>query len=162
MNGYNLTDRQKELLRKLVRCVREEGSEEPISASYTLGQRCIQFFDGTTLEYQGDLFGDLDALCDVDLMGVRYNERGNKLYNIKQAGYDAVDSDFEVPQPIASRIPLTGDDKIAVGIPEQLMLHFKRQISDSWRYKDPPVQIQESLARFRQEHPDPSKVCVIK
>jgi len=97
MNGYNLTDKQKELLRKLVRCVREEGLEQPISASYTFGQRCIQFFDGTTLEYQGDLFGDLDALCDEDLMSFRYNERGNKLYNIKQAGYDAVDNNFGTP-----------------------------------------------------------------
>jgi hypothetical protein len=97
MNGYNLTDRQKELLRKLVKCVSEEGAEEPISASYTFGQRCIQFFDGTTLEYQGDLFGDLDALCDEDLMSFRYNERGNKLYNIKQAGYDAVDNNFGTP-----------------------------------------------------------------
>ena len=125
MNGYNLTDRQKELLRKLVRHIREDKLKEPISVSYTLGQRCIRFFGGETFEYQGDLIGDLDALCDVDLMGFRYNERGNKLYNIKQAGSDAVDSNFTVPQPIASRTPLTGDDKIAVGIPEQLMLHFQ-------------------------------------
>ena len=97
MNGYNLTDRQKELLRKLVKCVSEEGAEQPISASYTFGQRCIQFFDGTTLEYQGDLFGDLDALCDEDLMSFRYSERGNKLYNIKKAGYDAVDNNFGTP-----------------------------------------------------------------
>lgn len=97
MNGYNLTDRQKELLRRLVRCVREEGSEEPISASYTFSQRCIQFFDGTTLEYQGDLFGDLDALCDAGLMGARYSQKGTKLYSIRQAGYDAVDNDFGAP-----------------------------------------------------------------
>jgi len=97
MNGDNLTDQQKELLRKLVRCV-EEGAEPPISVGFISGQRCIRFSDGTTLEHQqGDLIGDLDALCDADLMRVRYSEKGTKLYSIKQAGYDAVDNDFKAP-----------------------------------------------------------------
>jgi len=39
------------------------------------------------------LIGDLDALCDAGLMGFRW-EKGSRLYNTKQAGYDAVDSDF--------------------------------------------------------------------
>lgn len=152
MNGYNLTDRQKELLRKLVKHVREEKLKEPIAPVGTDQGYFIPLRGGGSFEHPGDLIGDLDALCDAGLMGVRYSKRGNELYSIRQAGYDAVASDFEIPQPVASHTLLTGHDKMAVGIPEQLMLYFERQISDSWRHKDPPVQIQESLARFRQEH----------
>ncbi|MCP4614781.1 MAG: hypothetical protein GY845_39375 [Planctomycetes bacterium] len=45
-----------------------------------------------------NLIGDLDALCNVDLMGVRYNNQGNEIYTVKQAGYDAVRNNFVMPE----------------------------------------------------------------
>jgi hypothetical protein len=100
MNGYDLTDRQKELLRKLVRYIRERKLTEPIAPVSTDQGYFIWFRGGGSLEHQGDLVGDLDALCDAGLMRVRW-EKSKRLYNVKQAGYDAVDSDFEVPPSYA-------------------------------------------------------------
>ena len=95
MNGYNLTDAQKELLRKLVRCVREGKLEEPL---LPIGTQTGYFFQVPGEENIGFKWtGDLDALCDANLMSFRWNrKRTNRLYGIKQAGYDAVDNDFEV------------------------------------------------------------------
>jgi hypothetical protein len=96
MNGYNLTDKQKELLRKLVRYIRERKLTEPIAPVSTDQGYFIWFRGGGSLEHQGDLVGDLDALCDAGLMKVRW-EKGKRLYNVKQAGYDAVDNNFGAP-----------------------------------------------------------------
>jgi hypothetical protein len=108
MNGYNLTNRQKELLRRLVRYITEGGLREPISAGYFSGQRYIYFDGGERCEYQGDLYSDLDALYGNDLLGVRYNKQGNPLYYIKQTGYDAVNSNFEV-------LPLHAEARYNIG-----------------------------------------------
>ena len=107
MNGYNLTDGQKELLRKLVKHKRAGELYEPILPHSELGEEAGTFREyihlrgKPPLEHRGDLVGDLDALCDADLMGFRWSKKGDKLYSIKQAGYDAVDSNFEVPSPYA-------------------------------------------------------------
>jgi hypothetical protein len=98
MLGYNLTDRQKELLRLLVGKVRSRAASEPF---LRIGAR-----DGYSLHpHGGEAFdigtwglGDLDALVDADLLSARTNTQGtSQLYSIKQAGYDAVDSDFSAP-----------------------------------------------------------------
>ena len=91
MNGYTLTNRQKELLHKLVEHVREGRLGEPIAPVSTDQGSFIPLRGGGSLEHRGDLIGDLDALCDAGLMGFRYSKRGDKLYSIRQAGYDAVD-----------------------------------------------------------------------
>jgi len=98
MLGYNLTDRQKELLRLMVERVKSRAVTEPF---LRIGAR-----DGYSLHPQsGEAFdigtwglGDLDALVDADLLSARTNTQGtSQLYSIKQAGYDAVDSDFSAP-----------------------------------------------------------------
>src|SRR5688572_32386609 len=40
----------------------------------------------------------MDILCDADLLGFKYNRRGEKIYTIKQSGYDAVENDFVAPE----------------------------------------------------------------
>ena len=45
---------------------------------------------------------ELDILCDADLLGLRYNSRGDKIYTIKQSGYDAVENNFVAPELPAS------------------------------------------------------------
>lgn len=94
MVGYNLTARQKELLRKLVEYEREGRLEQPLR--FVLGPG-IQLTDGGVLEAEGNLHGDLAALYEADLLGLTYGSRGQRLYDIGQAGHDAVDKDFELP-----------------------------------------------------------------
>ena len=93
MSGYNLTDRQKELLRKLVEYVRQDRMAEPFSL--VLGGILLK--DGEIFETERNFLGDLSALVEADLLGLRYGLKGNKLYSIKQAGYDAVENDFVTP-----------------------------------------------------------------
>jgi hypothetical protein len=102
MNGYNLTDCQKDLLRKLVRLAKEDKLHKPIFLDYASGQLGIPLRDGGFLETQGDAVGDLQDLCNADLMGSRVGSSGTLLYNIRQAGYDAVDNDFQGPPPYAT------------------------------------------------------------
>jgi hypothetical protein len=97
MNGYNLTDKQKELLRKLIKYVEERKLREPIAPVGTDQGYFIPLRGGGSLEHQGDLIGDLDALCDAGLISARYGAKGTKFYNVKPAGYDAVDNNFGTP-----------------------------------------------------------------
>jgi hypothetical protein len=102
MNGYNLTDRQKELLRKLVRLAKEGKLDEPIIPLFRDGRLCIDLRREGSLDLQGDGIGDLHALYDADLMNLRFSRKGTELYSIKQTGYDAVENEFEVPPPRAA------------------------------------------------------------
>ena len=78
MSGYNLTDRQKELLRKLVEYVRQDRMAEPFKI--VLGG--ILLGGGEIFKTERDFLGDLSALAEADLLGLRYGLKGNKLYRI--------------------------------------------------------------------------------
>lgn len=91
MATYNLTEKQRHLLRTIVASLEDEKLEEPIIPFCTFGGYYIHGIDE---DFGPNLLGDLDALCDLDLMGFRYDGKGNKICTIKQAGYDAVTNDF--------------------------------------------------------------------
>lgn len=98
MNSFNLTESQKDLLRLLVEKVRSGVAREPLLAigmpdGYLLDP--VQGGDSFPIEGWG--LGDLDALVDEDLVSMRVGSKGSGLYSVKQAGYDAVDSDFSAP-----------------------------------------------------------------
>ena len=102
---YNLRDRQKELVRVLVDLEREGKLKGPYLVVLALGASPeIVGLDGGSLTWPGDAEGDLNALCDEDLLGQRLNRQGNTLYSLRGAAYDAVDSDFSVPkgQPVSA------------------------------------------------------------
>jgi hypothetical protein len=95
MATYNLTENQKHLLRTIVANLKDEKLKEPIIP--------VCCFDGCSIigideDFGSNLPGDLDALSDLDLMGFRYNSRSDKIYTVKQAGYDAVTNDFVLPE----------------------------------------------------------------
>ena len=94
MANYNLTPRQKEVLRRLVEAVKSGQAQEPLIVACSI-QDCEVIGVGT---FDHSLSGDLDILCDADLLGFRYNNRDNKIYTIKQSGYDAVENNFVAPE----------------------------------------------------------------
>ncbi len=93
VNRLNLTDTQKELLRKLVEYDREGKLGKPLRV-YRSDDMHSVVIEGVPFESWLHLewIGDLDALCDVDLM----KKHSEKQYSITQLGYNAVDSDFAV------------------------------------------------------------------
>lgn len=150
MNRYNLTDRQKELLRKLIKYVEERRLREPITLVGTDQGYFIPLRGGGSFEHQGDLIGDLDALCDAGLISARYGAKGTKFYNIRQASYDAVDNDFEVPLMLEQKQPETQRHL------ERLLDQHKRNIQRLEEVKtlkglDTPVSVLNELDYEREE-----------
>lgn len=101
LDGYNLTDNQKKLLRDLVRLNREGKLKEPllyVAGGFGGAPESLLGSGENTLEFEwpSDLAGDLNALCGADLMSFDWASH-NKHYRINPAGYDAVDIDSEFP-----------------------------------------------------------------
>jgi len=102
----NLTPDQKELLRELVKHKREGTlnddflvipRQDPKRANAFINP--IQLNNGE--EFSFSHISDLDALCEDEhrLVSYKWNNSGkNKLYSIRQAGENAVDNDFELPE----------------------------------------------------------------
>ena len=67
MANYNLTTRQKEVLCRLVEAVKS-GAREPLIVVCTF-QDCDVIGVGT---FDHRLSGDLEILCDADLLGFKY------------------------------------------------------------------------------------------
>ena len=91
MSEYNLTARQKQLLKIIVENIKEGKDIEPLIPSITLQDNQIIGIDhqfGRTLDL------DLEALCEADLISGIYNSVGSKVYTVKQSGYDAVANNF--------------------------------------------------------------------
>ena len=94
MANYNLTIRQKEALQKIVNAVKSGQAQEPIITALT-NKGCFVIGVGT---FDHSLPGDLDILCDADLLSYSYNSNNRKIYTIKQNGYDAVENNFVEPE----------------------------------------------------------------
>jgi hypothetical protein len=99
VHPYNLTPRQRELLGKMVGLVRSGTGREPFLA---IGQRegytLLPAGGGEGIAITEGWEGDLDALVEADLLSARWNSTGkNRLYTIKQAGYEAIDARFAAP-----------------------------------------------------------------
>jgi len=136
MATYNLTSRQTQLLRTIVTNLKDGKLEEPIiPVCHRNGCSII----GIAEDFGPNLRGDLDALCDLDLMGARYNDRGNKIYTVKQAGYDAVANDFVLPEaPATAQLnigaivqKMNGGSLLAIGLADHAEVQQKvRQIAN--------------------------------
>jgi hypothetical protein len=92
MKEYNLTARQKQLLTIIVENINKGKDIEPLVPSITLQDSQIIGIDH---KFDHTLMGDLDVLCEADLLSVAYTSRGDKVYTVKQSGYDAVSNNFE-------------------------------------------------------------------
>jgi hypothetical protein len=94
MTEYNLTSQQKELLKTIVEQVKSGKVQEPLIPVSTHGGSSIIGIKG---DFGRNLLGDLEVLSEADLLGFRYNSRGNKIYTVKQSAYDAVENNFRIP-----------------------------------------------------------------
>ncbi len=95
MTEYNLTSRQRELLKTIVEQMESGKGHEPLIPVVTHS-------GGSIIGIQGDfgqnLLGDLEVLSEADLLGSRINSRGNKIYTVKKSAYDAVKNEFVIPE----------------------------------------------------------------
>ncbi len=55
---------------------------------------------GIDRDFSPNLTGDLEVLAEEGLLSCQFSSRGNKVYTVKQAGYDAVDNNFEIPRDL--------------------------------------------------------------
>jgi len=94
MAEHNLTPKQKQILKTITESVKAGKAKEPLIAVVAGGEGIIM---GITEKFDRNLLGDLEILCEADLLGVRYNN-GNKTYTVKQSGYDAVENSFVIPE----------------------------------------------------------------
>jgi hypothetical protein len=102
MAHYNLTTRQKEVLIRLVEGVKSGRAREPLIPIPDI-QDCEII--GITGTFDINVLGDLDVLCEANLLSSVYNSQGGKVYTIKQSGYDAVENNFIAPDlPHSSQI----------------------------------------------------------
>lgn len=124
MKLYNLTIEQKELLEIIIDHKNSGYLSGPIIPSCDhSGCQII----GIDKNLDQNLYGDLDALCDVGLLGVRINTEGDKIYTIKQLAYDAVTNNFIKPEQMgptnvsigAIINSMSGGNLQAIGISEK-------------------------------------------
>ena len=95
MAEYNLTPKQKQLLKTITEYVKAGKAKEPLIAMVSNDGGIIF---GIKEKFDRNLLGDLEILCEVDLLGYRYNSTGNKIYTVKQSGYDAVENNFVISE----------------------------------------------------------------
>jgi hypothetical protein len=95
MNTYNITHQQKHLLQTIIKYLENGFIDEPIKILHSFDDYQII---GIREKFDHSLLGNLDALCDTELMGFTYDNQGKKMYIVKQAGYDAVKNDFAKPE----------------------------------------------------------------
>ncbi len=93
MSEYDLNDRQKDLLRLIVKSDEEGKSVEPGVILTILGNDQYTLW-GCNEELKS--LSDLDALCDADLLEKTQNTPSVK-YRIKNAAYAAVKNNFIAP-----------------------------------------------------------------
>lgn len=98
MAKYNLTERQTELLQTIVENIRAGKLQEPIIPVVEMGGG--GYLIGIDRNFGPNVTSDLEVLSEEGLLSWRLNRSGEKIYTVKQAGYEAVDSDFEIPDDL--------------------------------------------------------------
>lgn len=95
MTEYNLTPRQRELLKTIVEQMKSGKAQEPLIPIISNSGSTLMGIQGN---FGRNLIGDLEALCKVDLLGFHHNSRGTKVYTVKQSAYDAIENNFVIPE----------------------------------------------------------------
>jgi len=125
MKEYNLTDRQKQLLTIIIESIKEGKDIEPLMPSITFQDSQIIGIDH---KFDRTLIGDLEALCEEDLLSATYNSGGDKTYTVKQSAHDVVANNFrgDTPKVFLSHIheeaplALVLNDWIEKAFPDQI------------------------------------------
>jgi hypothetical protein len=96
VSTYELTEKQKRLLKIIVDSVEQGKARQPLIAVTTKTRCEILDIDE---EFDTSLRGDLIALADEGLLSREHNSRGDAIYYVKQAAFRAVKDGFELPDP---------------------------------------------------------------
>jgi hypothetical protein len=99
MGTLNITEKQKQLLKIIVENLNTGKLKQSIIPSCT-HEGCSII--GIDKDFDRNLLGDLESLCDADLMGSIPSRSGNSIYIVKQAGFDTVKNDFTFPENFAN------------------------------------------------------------
>jgi hypothetical protein len=91
MAEYDLTLKQRQLLRTITEQLEAGTGKEPM---FPVSDTLI----GIKGKFDRNLLGDLEILSEAGLLGSRFNSSGQKMYSVKQSGYDAVKNNFVVPE----------------------------------------------------------------
>lgn len=128
MPKYNLTDRQRQVIRIIVENIQSGNIDEPVVVSCA-GNSCDIL--GIEQHFGTSLLGDMDALVDVNMLGILSRNNFSGQYVVKQAAYDAILNNFEAPDNSVN-LPLyigaivqqmTGGNLQAVGFSSQSEIH---------------------------------------
>ncbi len=96
MATYNLTQRQKDLLKELVEGVRNQGWSETFMNMSTLSSHALMpMRGGVSIEIED--IDDMNVIAHTDLAVLQYGSRGTARYTLTQAAFDAVDQNFVIP-----------------------------------------------------------------
>ncbi len=102
MAKYNLTQKQRDLLVKLVEAIRSGECSEPFYLLQSSLGCEIMRLEG---RFDYSVVNDLTVLGEQGLLNIIYDKRGDMNFTIKQSGYDAVENDFEISRlPIAQQL----------------------------------------------------------
>ena len=98
MTTYDLSNRQKQLLKLLVENIRDNKIAEEIAPEIG-SEHC--YIEGLNIKFGRNFIWDMEALCDAKLMEctfTRYSSQANRIYTVTQTGYKAVADDFVIPE----------------------------------------------------------------
>jgi len=110
MPEYNLTNAQKEILRKTAELLESGEVRGPLLERGTMdgsqrGYELVTLDGRHVIKAIGGSMGDMDALVEAGLVSVRVTTTGSRRYVVKQAGFDAVNSDFSAEVELVSAGP---------------------------------------------------------
>jgi len=103
MKAYDLTPRQKELLKTIIEQLKAGTGKEPLIPVITNEGG---FLIGIKGNFDRNLRGDLDILADAGLLMPRLNSKGQPIYSVKQSGYNAVDNNFVISDDEANKVEI--------------------------------------------------------
>lgn len=96
---YNLTNRQKDVLKKLVDGVENQGWGDTFLDASTHGGGMLIAFPGNQ-NIPIDRMDDMNVIASTGLMNKEISPRGTSRYIMTQAAYDAIERDFVIPEEL--------------------------------------------------------------
>ena len=97
-----LTERQKDLLKDIVKGVRENRVEEPFQGIININDYC--YIEGIDKNYGSSLKGYLNILEEEGFLSSVLSREGNPRYSLLQTANNAVDNNFQEPIQIQKPI----------------------------------------------------------
>lgn len=104
-----LTAQQKNLLKDIVKGVRENRVEEPFQGIININGYC--YIEGIDKNYGSSLKGYLNILKEEGFLSSVLSREGNPMYSLLQTAYDSVDNNFQEPIQTQKQINKAKNDE---------------------------------------------------